>query len=285
MNAPAGQVWAWGAVALLCSAALLWVNPWRGSFRDGVLVLGRQLWLLVVPAAISVGDLLRGGGYFPAFGWGRPLQGAVELGARTLGWLVLSDVPGLVLAACLAFGLPGWREGWRSGLDGYVPAVRRLADGLVAVGSAALIWLWWVGTGAGMPGRVVAVLAVPLVALGMVVMAERWRMGLASPTPVGWADGWRQSVFLGLRDGVRLLVAAVVTGLAVCLPMPWPLLVLGIGAAALAAGRWREHGAGGIAAWAAWVCVGAAWGRRGCCPSRCCWRWGVRACRPSFPWW
>lgn len=258
MNALGWQLWAWVAAAFVCSAAVLWVSPSRGVFREGVRLLGRQAWLLWVPALMAVGDLLRGGGFFARDGQGRVAEGAVELGSMSLHWLVLSDWPALLLVVGLAVGFPGVREGWRAGLEGFAPVVCRVFHGLVAVGAAALVWLAWAGD-EGWQGGAAGLLAVPLVAMGIAVMAERWRIALSSAVPVGWSDGWRQSVYMGLRDRVRLVVSVVVTGLVVFLPEPLRVVALGIGALALAAGRWWEHRAGGMAALLSWTCVAAAW--------------------------
>lgn len=248
------------AAALGSSAAVLWVSPCRGVFREGVRRLGRQAWLLWVPALMAVGDLLRGGGFFARDGTGRVVEGAVEQASRSLHWLVLSDWPALLLAVGLAIGFPGVRDGWRAGLDGFVPAVRRLMHGLVVAGAAALVWLAWAGTAdGGWMGKAAELLAVPLVAMGIAAMAERWRIALSSAGPVGWTDGWRQSVYVSLRDRARLLVSAVVMGLAVFLPEPLRVVAFGIGALALAAGRWWEHRAGGVMAGLSWICVAASW--------------------------
>jgi len=213
-----------------------------------------------VPALMAVGDLLRGGGFFGQDGLGLVVEGAAEQGAKSLCWLVLSDWPGLLLVVGLAVGFPGFREGWRAGVDEFSPAARRVFHGLAAAGAAAMVWLAWAGVSdEGWQGKAVVLLAVPLVATGMVVMAERWRIGFSSAAPVGCTDGWRQSVYLGLRDRVRLVVSAMVTGLAVFLPEPWRVVALGIGAVALVAGRWWEHRSGGAAAVLAWICVAAAW--------------------------
>jgi hypothetical protein len=175
----------------------------------------------------------------------------------SLHWLVLSDWPALLLVVGLAVGFPGVRDGWRAGLEGFAPVARRVFPGLVVAGAAALVWLAWAGD-EGLVGKAAVLLAVPLVAMGNAVMAERWRIGLASAVPVGWTDGWRQSVYMGLRDWVRLVVAVAVTGLAVFLPEPLGVVALGIGALALAAGRWWEHRPGGMAL-LSWICVAAAW--------------------------
>lgn len=256
MNVPGWQLWGWVAAAFVCSAAVLWVNPCRGVFREVLRLLGRQAWLLWVPALMAVGDLLRRGGFFAQDGQARVAEGAVELGSMSLHWLVLSDWPALLLVVGLAFGFPGVREGWRAGLEGFAQVVRRVFCGLVVGGVAALVWLAWVGD-EGWLGKAALVLAVPLVAMGIAVMGERWRIGLTSAVPVGWADGWRQSVYMGLRDWVRLVVSAVVMGLAVFLPEPLRVAALGIGALALAAGRWWEHRPGGMAALLSWLCVAA----------------------------
>jgi hypothetical protein len=259
MNAPGWQLWGWVAAALLCSVAVVWVNPCRGVFLEGVRLLGRQVWLLWVPAMMAVGDLLRGGGCFGQDAPGMVVEGAAEQGSKALCWLVLSDWPALLLVVGLVVGFPGFREGWRAGVDEFSPGARRVFHGLAAAGVAALIWLAWTGVSDGeWTGKAVVLLGVPLVATGMAVMVERWRIGLASAVPVGWTDGWRQSVYLGLRDRVRLVVSVAVTGLAVFLPEPWRVVALGIGAVALAAGRWREQRAG-RAAVLAWICVAAAW--------------------------
>ncbi len=258
MNSPGWQLWGWVALAFVCSAAVAWVNPCRGVFREVVRLLGRQAWLLWVPALMAVGDLLRGGGFFARDGQARVGEGAVELGSMSLHWLVLSDWPALLLVVGLAVGFPGVREGWRAGLEGFAPAVRRVFPGLVVAGAAALVWLAWAGD-EGLVGKAAVLLAVPLVATGIAVMGERWRIGLTSAVPVGWSDGWRQSVYMGLRDWVRLVVAVVVMGLAGFLPEPFGVMALGIGALALAAGRWWEHRAGGMAALLSWICVAASW--------------------------
>jgi hypothetical protein len=257
MNSPGWQLWAWVALAFVCSAAVLWLSPCSGVFREGVRLLGRQAWLLWVPALMAVGDLLRGGGFFAREGQGRVAEGAVELGSMSLHWLVLSDWPALLLVVGLAVGFPGVRDGWRAGLEGFAPVARRVFPGLVVAGAAALVWLAWAGD-EGLVGKAAVLLAVPLVAMGNAVMAERWRIGLSSVVPVGWTDGWRQSVYMGLRDWVRLVVAVAVTGLAVFLPEPLGVVALGIGALALAAGRWWEHRPGGMAL-LSWICVAAAW--------------------------
>lgn len=260
MNAPGWHLWAWVVAALLCSAAVFWVNPSRGVFLEGLRLLGRQVWLLWVPALMAVGDLLRGGGFFGQDAPGMVVEGAAEQGVKSLCWLVLSDWPALLLVMGLGVGFPGVREGWRTGLEGFAPVVRRVFHGLAAAGAAAMVWLAWAGVSdERWTGKAVVLLAVPLVATGMVVMTERWRIGFSSAAPVGWTDGWRQSVYLGLRDRVRLVVSAMVTGLAVFLPEPWRVVALGIGAVALAAGRWWEHRSGRAAAVLAWIGVAAAW--------------------------
>lgn len=223
-----------------------------------VRLLGRQTWLLWVPSLMAVGDLLRGGGFFTRDGHDRVAEGAVELGSMSLHWLVLSDWPALLLVVGLAVGFPGVREGWRAGVEGFAPGVRRVLHGLVVGGAAALVWLAWAGD-EGWMGKALVLLAVPLVAMGIAVMAERWRIGLLSAVPVGWTDGWRQSVYMGLRHWVWLVMTVVVTGLAVFLPEPFGVFAVGIGALALAAGRWWEHRAGGMAALLSWICVAAAW--------------------------